>query len=174
VVLWADHGWHLGELDYWGKTANFEVCTRVPLIVSVPGKRRQASDALIEYVDVYPTLAELCGLQAPARCQGKSFVRLLDDASLPAKHAAYSQYPRRDASTGNQRLMGYTMRTPRYRYTEWLATDLSLRAAELYDHQGDPHESRNVAMLAENERTVASLHAAMHSDLSLKAAKEKN
>jgi iduronate 2-sulfatase len=174
IVLWADHGWHLGELDYWGKTTNYEVATRVPLLISVPGKRRQASDALLEYVDVYPTLAELCGLAAPSRLEGKSFARLLDNAALPGKQAAYSQYPRRDASTGNQPLMGYTMRTLRYRYTEWLASDLSVRARELYDHQTDPHESRNVAMLAANGETVGSLHATMHRDLSLKASKEKN
>src|SRR5262249_5187191 len=114
VVLWADHGWHLGELDYWGKTTNFEVCTRVPLIVSVPGKQAHATDSLIEYVDVYPTLAELCGLQAPARLEGASFARLLDNPRLPGKKAAYSQYPRRDASTGGERLMGYSMRTARY------------------------------------------------------------
>jgi iduronate 2-sulfatase len=166
-VLWADHGWHLGEQDYWGKTTNFEVCTRVPLMVAVPGKRRQASDALIEYVDVYPTVAELCGLEPPSRLEGKSFARLLDDAALPGKHAAYSQYPRKEASTGNERLMGYSMRTARYRYTEWLAPDRSLRAAELYDHQVDPHESRNVATLASNRETIAGLSASMHRDLSI-------
>jgi arylsulfatase A-like enzyme len=167
VVLWADHGWHLGEEDYWGKTTNFEICTRVPLLVSVPGKRRQASNSLIELVDVYPTLADLCGLRTPAHLQGKSFAPLLDDGNLPFNKAAYSQYPRKEASTGGERLMGYSMRTARYRYTEWRAPDHSIRASELYDHQTDPHEARNVAITASNRQTIARLSAMMHRDLSL-------
>jgi iduronate 2-sulfatase len=171
VVLWADHGWHLGEQNYWGKTTNFEAGTHVPLVVSVPGKRRQTSDALVELIDIYPTLAGLCGLSAPARLQGKSFAPLLDDARLPGKQAAYSQYPRKEASTGGDRLMGYTMRTTTHRYTEWIAADRSLRGVELYDHRADPRETRNVAMAAVNLGTVAKLSARMHRDLALPGAK---
>lgn len=167
IVLWADHGWHLGEQDYWGKITNFEVSTHVPLLISVPGKPRQHTDALVELIDIYPTLAELCGLQAPAALQGTSVAAHLSDASLPGKKAAYSQYPRKEASTGGERLMGYTMRTNRYRYTEWLRTNHSLHDAELYDHQADPHESHNVGRLEKNKKTIAILSARMHRDLSL-------
>lgn len=167
VVLWADHGWHLGELDYWGKTTNYEVCTRVPLIVSVPGKARQTSEALVELLDVYPTLAELCDLVPPRRLQGRSFAHLLDDASLPGKKAAFSQFPRKDVNTGNERLMGYSMRTTRYRYTEWLGAGYSLRATELYDQQNDPHETRNIASAASNAQVVQELSAMLHQELSL-------
>lgn len=167
VMLWADHGWHLGDLDYWGKTTNYEVCTRVPLIVSVPGKAQQSCEAVVELLDLYPTLAELCGLEPPRRLQGKSFAPLLDHAALPGKQAAFSQFPRKDANTGNERLMGYSMRTSRYRYTEWLADDHSLRAVELFDQQNDPNETRNIASDAANSRVIQELGEVLHRELSL-------
>jgi iduronate 2-sulfatase len=167
VVLWADHGWHLGEQDYWGKTTNFEVGTHVPLIISIPGKSKQQSDAFVELIDIYPTLTELCHLKPPTGLQGKSFAANLDHWALPHKEAAYSQYPRQELSTGGEALMGYTMRTSRYRYTEWLRSDGSLRDLELYDHDSDPHETRNVGNQKTHARTIALLSKQMHRDLVL-------
>jgi len=167
VVLWADHGWHLGEQDYWGKTTNFEVGTHVPLIVSVPGKSKQHSDALIELIDIYPTLTELCHLKPPIDLQGKSFAANLNHGGLPHKEAAYSQYPRQELSTGGEALMGYTMRTSRYRYTEWLRSNGSLRDLELYDHDSDPHETRNVGNQKTYAKAIALLSKQMHRDLVL-------
>lgn len=147
VILWGDHGWHLGELDYWGKTTNYEICVRAPLILSVPGETRRGAraDALVEFVDIYPTLAELCGLKAPSNLEGLSFVPLLDRPERPWKKAAFSQFPRSGKDAGGEKLMGYSMRTARYRYTEWQRAGGSPVATELYDHQTDPGETRNIA-----------------------------
>ena len=139
VVLWGDHGWKLGEYGSWCKHTNFELDTHAPLIFAGPGVRPgQSSKALCEFVDIYPTLADLCGLKAPARCEGVSLRPVFDRPDHPWKSAAFSQYPR-------GRVMGYTMRTDRWRYTFWV--DRKTRktvAEELYDHRADARETRNV------------------------------
>jgi iduronate 2-sulfatase len=159
VILWGDHGWRLGELDDWGKTTNFEICTRAPLILSVPGQRNPgaSTDALVEFVDIYPTLAELCGLRAPGRLEGLSFARLGNEPRRPWKRAVFSQYPR---AAGKDKLMGYSMRTSRYRYTEWQRPDRTAAAAELYGHNTDPMETTNLAGLPESTRLVTQLASA--------------
>ena len=142
VILWSDHGYHLGEKDLWGKTTNFELDSRVAMIVSAPGRKGngQATKALVELVDLYPTLVELAELPSPSHeLQGKSFSVVLDEPSRPWKKAAFSQYTRR----GHR---GYSLTDGRYRYTEWI--DLKsgeLASSELYDHQSDPDENRNLA-----------------------------
>lgn len=158
VVLWGDNGWHLGEQDYWGKTTNFEVAARVPLIVSLPGMRTagRITDALVEFVDIYPTVAELCGLTAPRSFEGTSFRPLLDNPDRRWKQAAFSQYPRRATSRG-QKVMGYSMRTDRYRFTEWAGANGELFGVELYDHQTDPGETQNLANRPENLGLVEEL-----------------
>lgn len=145
VLLWGDNGLKLGEHGSWSKSTNFEIDTRVPLIVSVPGLRSAGkhTDALVESIDIYPTLCELCGLKPPAPvCQGTSFAPLLAQPERTWKKAAFSQY-RRGFSRG---ILGYSVRTERYRYTEWknLASGRVL-ARELYDHRLDPGENINVA-----------------------------
>jgi arylsulfatase A-like enzyme len=155
VVLWGDHGWKLGEHGMWAKHTNFERDTRVPLIIRAPGMqaRGKRTAALTELVDLYPTLSELCGLPLPPHLEGMSFVSLLNDPDQPWKQAAFSQYPR-DHDT----LMGYSMRTNRYRYTEWRRTeDGSVNSLELYDHQVDPQENVNIATEAENQEIIAAL-----------------
>ena len=136
VILISDHGYHLGEHYMWGKVSLFEECARVPMIVRVPGRTREgtSSSGLIELVDLYPTLSELCGLKAPAHLQGKSFAALLDDPSGAGRKTAYTV-----VSRGTE--LGRSIRTARWRYAEWGSSS----AAELYDLEKDPAEHTNLA-----------------------------
>ena len=149
VVLAGDHGFQLGENGMWCKHTNTEVATRVPLIVHVPDAlatglvRGERSAALVELVDLYPTLAELAGLALPAHVEGTSFVPLLADPRRAWKRAAFSQYPSLDAASGRE-VMGRSLRTARYRFTQWRA-ETELVASELYDYEVDPLVTRNVA-----------------------------
>lgn len=147
VVLWTDHGYHLGEHDLWCKTTNFELDTRVPLIISAPGKPGgRKTDALAELVDLYPTLADLAGLGVPEGLEGISLAPVLEDAGRPWKKAAFSQFPRPWFYRGQPQIMGYSVRTDRYRYTEWQDFRTGeVKARELYDHRTDPLETRNLA-----------------------------
>ncbi|GAB4139107.1 MAG: sulfatase [Thermogutta sp.] len=141
VILWGDHGWHLGDHGLWCKHTNFESAARVAMILRVPGQKRPGSktQALVEFVDIYPTLCELCGLPLPEGLEGTSMVPLLDDPEQPWKKAAFSQYPRGS-------VMGYSMRTERFRYTEWQPRNGGPPVAvELYDHDADPREDVNLA-----------------------------
>lgn len=148
VVLWGDHGWHLGDHGLWCKHSNFEAATHSPLIVAGPGVvSGAASSALTEFVDVHPTLCELTGLPTPAAIDGRSFASVLTEPGLAHKDAVFSQYPRLA-----QGWMGYTMRTNRYRYTRWAphgqnGPDELYDAwpTELYDHATDPGEAVNLA-----------------------------
>lgn len=198
IIVWGDHGWHLGEMGIWGKATNYEIATRVPLIVSAPGMKAKGrgSEALVELVDVYPTLCELAGIPRPDHLVGKSFAPLLDDPDQEWKTMALSQFPspalrewaanplspemretffgplieevegRIIAQQGDlwdrdlfeNHLMGYSLRTDRYRFVNWLdSRDLDAEPVfvELYDHDQDPHETVNVA--AENPEVVAAL-----------------
>ena len=161
VILWGDHGWKLGEHDAWAKHSNTENDTNAPLILLVPGMQNPGahSDALVEYVDVYPTLSELAGLPLPKHLEGLSFKPLLDAPDRAWKKAAFSQYPRKSNKTGAGELMGYSMRTERYRLTVWVSRDdhTKIDAIELYDHQIDPQENCNVAKTPANGELVEQL-----------------
>ncbi len=142
VVLWGDHGWKLGEYGDWTKHTNFELDTRTPLIISVPGMKNKikTTKSLVEFVDIYPTLCELTGLPMPSNLQGNSVVPLLHHPEQEFKSAAFSQYPR------GKNIIGYTMRTDRYRFTQWVnKTSNTIAATELYDHKNDSKELVNVA-----------------------------
>ncbi|MFW6155153.1 MAG: sulfatase [Planctomycetota bacterium] len=156
IMLWGDHGWKLGEHASWCKHSNFEIDARAPLIVATPVTRGKAlrSDRLVEFVDMYPTLADLAGLPLPEHLEGTSVAPLLDDPDRPWKPAAFNQYPR----AGN--IMGYAVRTDRFRYVEWLdrATG-AMKAHELYDHYSDPQENVNVVDRTEYADDVERLHA---------------
>jgi iduronate 2-sulfatase len=199
IMLWGDHGWHLGGYGIWGKATNYEIGTRVPLICCPPGGRAKpaASDALVELVDMYPTLCEMAGLPLPGHLEGCSFAPLIDDPNRPWKTAAFSQFPcpalrewaAMPLSTGmretffgpliedveaqlaresprysrelyENHVMGYTMRTDRYRLVLWV-DDRDRQgdpiAAELYDHDNDPHENVNVARESGNGKLVREL-----------------
>jgi iduronate 2-sulfatase len=156
VVLWGDHGWFLGEHGLWCKHANYEACTRVPLILAVPGQTRgQHTPALVEFVDIYPTLAELCGLPKPDGLEGTSFAPLVADPARPWKSAAFSQYPRQVPGQG--RCMGHALRTDRYRLVEWAIPEKEFRRVELYDYQADPHETANLAERPDHAELVKRL-----------------
>ena len=154
ICLWGDHGWHLGDHGLWCKHTNFENATRAPLIVCAPRAKApgRTTEALVEFVDIYPTLAQLAGLPLPVAVEGTSFAPLLDDPDQPGKKAALSQYPRGAA-------MGRSMRTDRYRFTLWQDRRGAKEtlAVELYDHQNDPEENDNLAVRPENAALVKRL-----------------
>ncbi|SER00083.1 sulfatase [Neolewinella agarilytica] len=190
IMVWSDHGWHLGDMGVWGKATNYEIATRVPLMIWTPdmpaGSRGKTSDALVELVDMYPTLTELAGLPLPDHLEGQSFAPLLENPGQQWKTAAFSQYPnpalrewaanplnqgmretyfgplieeveeRIQNQQGNvwnrdlfeNHLMGYAMRTERYRLVVWKdrrKPDAAPLFVELYDHQADPGETKNIA-----------------------------
>ena len=148
VVLWGDHGYHLGEKGKWSKANSlFEVGTRVPLIVAVPGGRAQSSARTIEQLDLYPTLAELCGLPRPAGVRGRSLVPLLRNPRALWRHPAYSV-------TLFQGKLGRAVRTDRWRYAEW---DEGRAGAMLFDHARDPRELKNLAADPAYARTVGEM-----------------
>lgn len=158
IILWSDHGFHLGENASFGKHTCFEMAVRVPLIVVAPGfPAGQVCDALVEYVDLFPTLCQLSGVPAPGYLEGSSLIPFLRDPGRPGDAAAFSQYPR-----GKRE--GFSIRTDRYRYTEWRPRNNGrplrdrIIARELYDHAEDPAESRN---LAESHPEVAARLSAM-------------
>ncbi len=200
IMLWGDHGWHLGEHTLWGKATNFEIATRCPLIVSAPGMKTAggSSDALVELLDMYPTLCKLAGLPVPEHVEGKSFVPLLNDPDGRGKSAAFSQFPcpalrewaamplspamrgtffgplvrsveqklqaeapeRYSRDLYNNHLMGYSMRTDRYRLTIWVDVRNPAGeplAVELYDHEKDPDENVNVSGNPKNASLILEL-----------------
>jgi iduronate 2-sulfatase len=161
VVLWGDHGWKLGEHDAWCKHSNVENDVNAPLILSVPGMKNAGAhtQALVEFVDVYPTLSELAGVPLLNHLEGTSFKPLLDDPKRPWKSAVFSQYPRPAGKTNGGALMGYSMRTDRYRFTVWVDRQdhSKVGAIELYDHANDPQENTNIAKLPDQAATVERL-----------------
>ena len=161
VIVWGDHGWKLGEHDAWCKHSTVENDTNVALLLSVPGMKNAGAktNSIVEFVDIYPTLAELAGLPLPQHLEGVSFKPLLDDPRRPWKPAAFSQYPRSSGKSSIGPLMGYSMRTERYRLTVWVGRDdhSKIDAIELYDHQTDPQENTNIAQLPANAVLVETL-----------------
>lgn len=152
VVLWGDHGYKLGDYGMWCKHTNLELDTHVPLIVSAPGRARgQRTKALVEIVDLFPTLAFLTAGDIPASCDGKSFAAVLDDPSQNFRSFAVSQYQR--GST-----MGYSLRNDRWRYTEWIQWGTQkIVARELYDCQQTPSPPANLALQPQQADLVSQL-----------------
>lgn len=162
VVLWGDHGWQLGEHGMWDKHSNYETSTRIPLIVRAPGHKPGRTKALVESVDLYPTLAELAGLPRDAGLEGHSFVPLLQNPDEPWKTAAFSQYRRVIPGYGKiARGMGYSMRTDRYRLTKWIVPGTDFQEFELYDSQVDPQENVNLAKRPSHKDVLARLQKRM-------------
>lgn len=192
IVFTSDHGYHLGEHGLWKKQSLFEESARVPLLLVAPGVSRRGAvvKTPVSQVDLYPTLAELAGVKAPSNLQGESLVPLLKDPAAKArgwaltqvvrggggggggkKKAAAQSEPgeraRRKAAAaqsegeGDGRIFGYTLRTARWRYTEWGEAGKSGR--ELYDHETDPKELKNLANAAAHAATVRELAAQLGS-----------
>lgn len=152
VVFLGDHGWHLGEHTHWQKMSLMEESVRAPLIISAPGSAGagRSSRAMVEFVDLYPTLAELCGLTPPADLEGVSLAPLLDDPAGTVKDAAFSQVQWED------RIFGRTVRTDRYRYIRWEGDG---GGEELYDHASDPREFTNLVSDPAHEAALQRLRA---------------
>ena len=142
VVLWGDHGWHLGDHGMWCKHTNFEQATRAPLIIAqrAKGGKEGKSTSPVEFVDIYPTLCDLAGLPVPAVLQGKSLTPIMADPNAKVKDFAVSQYPR------SPEMMGYSFRDERYRYTRWVPKNKTdeIKFEEMYDYQTDPLEKKSI------------------------------
>ena len=157
VMLFGDHGWHLDDhLGLWRKMTVFEEAARAPMIFCAPGMQAGvACPRLVEYVDIYPTLTELCGLPGPAGAEGISFAPLLKDPQRPWKKAAFT------VVVHGKSVMGRSVRTERYRYTEWGDS----KTAELYDHEVDIHEFTNLAFAgrpAHDDKVKLQLSQTLH------------
>jgi iduronate 2-sulfatase len=155
IVFTSDHGYHLGDHGLWQKQSLFERSTRVPLIISAPGAKGngRSTTALTEMLDLYPTLAALCGLPAPDYLDGTSLRPILDDVNATVKNAAFSQVRR--GANGD----GYSVRSGPWRYTEWTNAAGKLTAAQLFDEVADPAETRNLAADSAQAATVKELAA---------------
>lgn len=171
VVLWGDHGWHLGDHGLWAKHSNFEQATHVPFIISVPGLTIGKKYVHpVEFVDIYPTLLDLAGINIPVHLDGKSLLPALKDPSIIVKPFAISQYPR-GAGKGAREVMGYSLRNGRYRFTEWVGNHFTtsrpfdpteVRAIELYDMQNDPNETKNIANDPSMKKLLTQLSGELH------------
>jgi len=160
IVLWGDHGWKLGEHGMWCKHTEFDLDAHAPLIFSYPGMsgkgRRAVSFA--EFVDIYPTLCELTGLEAPAHLQGDSLVPAMEKPDVMVKKAAFTQWPKVSRTNPDKVITGYTIKYKSYSYTEWTRNKTGeILARELYDHAVDPAENENVAEYDKNKKLVNEL-----------------
>jgi iduronate 2-sulfatase len=178
VSFWGDHGYQLGEHGEWCKQTNFELATHAPMMVHIPGltDRGIRTSQLAEFVDLFPTLVEAAGLEQLPLCpvnstdvqlcrEGSSLVPLISSPDKPIKKAAFSQFPRHHS------VMGYSIRTDRYRYTEWPKFSYfpefkphwdKLAGVELYDHVIDPEENVNRASHPEYAEIVYNLSKMLH------------
>jgi len=155
IVLWGDHGWNLGEHTLWCKHCTFETSMHAPLIVSAPGfQKAKTASGLIEFIDIYPTLCELAGLPIPSHVEGKSFMSILRNPDLPFKKFAIGRFRQSDS-----------IRTDRFRYSEYSDDGGEFLARMLYDHDIDPEEDINVAERSENGATVTRLRQLMRSKM---------
>ncbi len=193
IMVWSDHGWHLGDMGIWGKATNYEIATRVPMMIWTPDmpdqNRGKSTSALVELIDMYPTLCELAGIELPDHLEGHSFAPLLEDPQQDWKTAVFSQFPnpalrewaanplsagmretyfgplieevetriieqqkkKWDRDLFENDLMGYAMRTNRYRLVVWKdrrQPEAEPLFVELYDHETDPSETHNIAQNA--------------------------
>lgn len=156
VILWGDHGWSLGEHGLWAKHSNFNIANQIPIIVKAPQTAiNKSANALVESVDIYPTLVELANLPKPEHMQGKSFVDQLKNPELAGKEAIFLRYQDADS-----------IRTEQYFYTEWRDEADKVIARMLYDHNVDPDELVNISERSKNKELVADLHKQLQEHIS--------
>ncbi|MFW5681971.1 MAG: sulfatase [Phycisphaeraceae bacterium] len=135
VCLWGDHGWQLGEHGMWCKHCNFETSLNAPMIFRVPGQKpERRSRAIVEFLDIYPTLCDLADLSIPTHLHGTSLASTIEDEQARVKHAAYSRW-----------YAGESIRTENYLYTQWTRPDGAEESCMLFDHDADPDENVNIA-----------------------------
>ena len=176
IILWGDHGWHLGDHNLWCKHSNFEQATRTPMIIASPSVSPSQTASPSEFVDIFPTLCELSGVPIPTYLDGKSLVPLMKSPKAKVKEYSVSQYPRGgtgDGESGAQKastsVMGYSIRTERYRYTVWMKNFRSnqpfkeelLVGSELFDYKLDPNETVNFA----NDKAYKKVSKHMHNKM---------
>jgi iduronate 2-sulfatase len=152
IVLWGDHGWHLGDHGMWCKHTNYEQAARIPLLISAPGVAPARTKAFVETVDIFPTLSEMAGLPMPAGIDGVSFAKVLRAPETAARESIIHVFPR-------NKLLGRAIRTARYRMVEWKVpgAETSTAEYELYDYEKDPLETKNLA--ASQPEVLATLKA---------------
>jgi len=151
VILWGDHGYNLMEHGLWCKHSNYRTSLRSVLMLKVPGRTEGATcEALVEFVDIYPTLCELAGLDLPDHLEGKSLVPLVNDPGKDWKNFVISKW-----------FDGLTIKTSQYSYTEWSESDSSTYARMLFDHQNDLGENINISENDELQSVVSELRRTM-------------
>ncbi|MEM7479039.1 MAG: sulfatase/phosphatase domain-containing protein, partial [Planctomycetota bacterium] len=150
VVFTSDHGYHLGEHDFWAKVSLREESASVPLIIAVPGKKPAVCHSLTELLDLYPTTAALCGLEVPDRLQGKDISATLDDPEKEVRSFAFSTAPMRS---------GFLIREDRWAYIQYREDGVDGR--ELFDMQNDPLQYTNLAEKPEHQQLAARLQKAL-------------
>lgn len=150
VIFTSDHGYHLGEHDFWAKVSLHEESAAVPLIISVPGKAPAVCHSLVELLDLFPTTAALCGLDVPERLQGEDISEMFDDPGAKVREAAFSVSPMQ---------RGFLLRDDRWAYIHYGET--GDKGAELFDMKEDPRQYVNLAGRAEHAATVAEFKAKM-------------
>ncbi len=170
VVFTSDHGYHLGEHGLWQKRSLFEQSARVPLLISAPGYTKPSvkASSCVSHVDLFPTLAELCAVPKPSNLQGQSLVAMLKDPSIVGRGWAVTQVDRNgnggqvenNVDKEKKGFFGYSLRTHRYRYTEW---NEGKAGKELYDHESDPQELKNLAKESNYDKVMAELSATLAS-----------
>jgi iduronate 2-sulfatase len=152
IVLWGDHGFHLGDHGMWGKHSTLEQAARVPLIVAAPkGSTVRMNDSPVEFTDIFPTLCTLSGLPLPTGIAGRTLEPLLTGAEKSVREGALTVFK-------NKGSIGYSYRTDRYRYTEWVNKFGKTIATDLFDYETDPQESKNLATdpsLADRAKSLA-------------------
>ncbi len=168
IVLWGDHGWHLGDHDLWCKHSNFEQATRSPLIISFPDQPNPGASTTspTEFTDIVPTLCEIAEVELPVFFEGKSLIPLFTDTLAQVREGALSQYPRNGK-------MGYSLRTDRYRYTRWVDPDGSFQASELYDYEEDPLETVNRSGAAGYEIVTGRLDSIVQERIRIPSTQER-
>jgi len=140
IIFWSDHGWHLGEMGAWGKMTNYEIGTRVPFLISAPGKAPGRTESFAELVDVYPTLCDLAGVEVPSHLAGDVLTPIVADARASVKSEVFHSYQRYKG-----RYFGQAVKNHDYRYVRWTNKKGGVEAEELYDQMADPNETQNLA-----------------------------
>ena len=151
IVFFGDHGYHLGENNWWNKVTVYEQGTRAPFIIAgnAVGKKGVKSESMFEFIDIYPTIADIMGLSLPNYLNGKSFASVLEDGEKPFKDQVY-------AVTKRDEMMGRMVKNKKWRYIEW---DYGKNGAELYDQQKDPLETNNLAVNIDYAKVIEEMKA---------------